>query len=667
MVHNSTNIKINNTCGNNFYNFVNNEWLQSTIIPDDYQKWGVFQLLEKKTNEQIKQLIETNVDSIDFVNSVDSINNKYNNFLKIKTLYAQSNNIIHRNDSTNWAFINDIIQNVNACTNIQELFKLLSEYDIQFGINLPINFIIQSNFKNAQENILHLTPGGLGLPDRDFYFIDSKKEIRTKYIEFIKEYGLLFNIKFDSKSIFNLEKTLAEKVHNKIEKRNPELINNISSYNEFINVNPNLLFCFKLFEKINKIPGIINITNPIYMNYLNCLINKFDLNICKQYMIFHIILEFNYCLSEDIEQCYFNFYSGILKGTKQMKSRETRTIEILNSIVGELIGIYYADKYFSLESKILALDIVNLIKDELKQYLINNDWMEPSTKEKALLKLKLMNIKIGFPENIKKNYNNLDVQDTNTFIQNIINIHTFHNKYKLDSLYELIDRDKWYMNVQSINAYYSPNMNEIVFPAGILQEPFFSINQNIASNFGGFGMIIGHEITHGFDDQGAKFDAYGNLINWWSENDFKKYKEKTNIVEQQYNNYEIEGHRINGALTLGENIADIGGLALSYNAFKKYNKCTKQKYKVYIIYDNDNNKTPLFSDEQQFFINFANIWKSKSRKEDTLNRLIIDVHSPPIFRVNGAIRNFDEFYKHFNIKSTDKLYLSPNDRVRLWY
>jgi putative endopeptidase len=348
-----------------------------------------------------------------------------------------------------------------------------------------------------------------------------------------------------------------------------------------------------------------------------------------------------------------------------MKSRETRTIEILNSIVGELIGIYYADKYFSLESKILALDIVNLIKDELKQYLINNDWMEPSTKEKALLKLKLMNIKIGFPENIKKNYNNLNVQDTNTFIQNIINIHKFHNKYKLDSLYELIDRDKWYMNVQSINAYYSPNMNEIVFPAGILQEPFFSINQDIASNFGGFGMIIGHEITHGFDDQGAKFDAYGNLINWWSENDFKKYKEKTNIVEQQYNNYEIEGQRINGALTLGENIADIGGLALSYNAFKNYNKCTKQKYKVHIIYDN--NKTPLFSDEQQFFINFANIWKSKGRKEDTLNRLIIDVHSPPIFRVNGAIRNFDEFYKHFDIKSTDKLYLSPNDRVRLWY
>ena len=643
-----------NTCGNDFYNFINNKWLQSTIIPDDYQKWGVFQLLEKKTNKQINKLIKNNK------------NNKINdnNFLKIQTLYSQSNNIKERNNPNNYKIINDIITNISICTNIQELFSLASNYDLEFGINLPINFIIQSNFKNAQENILHLTSGGLGLPDRDYYFIDSNEKIRNEYIKFIKAYGLLFNIEFDSVGIFNFEKVFAEKAHNKIQKRDPELINNISSYNEFISLNPNLLFCFNLFNKVNKSPGIINITNPIYMNYLNCLINSFDLNICKQYMIFRIILEFNTCLSEQIEQCYFNFYSRVLKGIKKMKPIKIRTIEKLNSIIGELIGIYYVKKYFSSESKILALDIVNLIKNELKQYLTTNNWMEQSTKDKALLKLKLMNIKIGYPDNIKKDYNLLDIKDTNTFIQNIINVHKFYNKYQLDSLYKSIDKDKWYMNPQSINAYYSPNMNEIVFPAAILQKPFFSINQEIPLNFGGFGMIIGHEIIHGFDDQGSKFDAYGNLINWWSNNDFRKYKEKTHMIEQQYNNYEIEGQNINGALTLGENIADISGLALSYNAFKKYNQCTKQKYKVHITYDNTK---PIFSDEQKFFINFANIWKSKGRKEDTIQRLIIDEHSPPVFRVNGAIRNFDEFYIHFDIKPTDKLYLLPKDRVRIWY
>jgi len=227
-------------------------------------------------------------------------------------------------------------------------------------------------------------------------------------------------------------------------------------------------------------------------------------------------------------------------------------------------------------------------------------------------------------------------------------------------LYEKLDREKWLMNAHAVNAYYSPNMNEIVFPAGILQEPFFSTNQDISYNFGGVGMVIGHEITHGFDDEGSKFDAYGNLNNWWTKNDFKKYEEKTKKIVDQYNKYQIDGHNINGELTLGENIADIGGLSLSFRAFKKYLHCLQTKNQVKINYDSN------LTDEQKFFVNFANIWKSKGRNEDVQQRILLDVHSPPIFRVNGSLRNITEFYEAFNINPTDKLYLNPDERVKIW-
>jgi putative endopeptidase len=398
---------------------------------------------------------------------------------------------------------------------------------------------------------------------------------------------------------------------------------------------------------------------------LNKLMKLTNLNIWKQYFIFNLIKEFYYCLSEEIEQEYFNFYNKVLKGTKTMKSQWERTIEYLNSVVGELIGLEYASRFFKPEAKLLAEEIVYLIKTELEDYLKTNDWMEPATKTKALEKLSLMGTKIGYPNLVKKNYAELNISEANPVIENIINGRIFTNKYYLMALYEPLDRSLWFMNAHSVNAYYSPNLNEIVFPAGILQEPFFSPNQDIAYNFGGFGMIIGHEITHGFDDEGSKYDAYGNLNNWWTPTDFNHYKQKTQQIINQYNKYQIDGQNVNGELTLGENIADIGGLALSFRAFKKYVQCQQNKNKIKINYTMLSNQTNL-TDEQKFFVNFANIWKSKGRTEDVHQRILLDVHSPPIFRVNGSVRNINEFYQAFNIKLTDKLYLKPEERVKIW-
>lgn len=641
-------ISDNNNHGNDFYNFVNENWININDIPNDYQRWGTFQELEKNNFDKIKKLLE-------------QINNNDENYSKIRILYNQLNNSELRSSDHDMNIIMDYIKKIKDQNSYDTLFGLMIDYDIDIGINLPINFVVQSSFKNANHCILHLVSGGLGLPDRDYYFLESKEEIRIKYCQFIKNYGLLFNIELDSTAIFNLEKQLAEKSLTQVQKRNTTLIDNLTIFNNFIISNPKLRYLYKIFEKAGKKDSVINITNPLFMNFLNQFIESVDLELWKQYFIFHFLLEFNYCLKLQIEEEYFNFYTKVLKGTDIMKPQWMRTIENLNFIVGELIGLYYVSKYFTPKSKQLALEIVNLIKEELKDYLINNDWMEQETKKKAMLKLELMRIKIGYPDIIKKNYSLLLISESNSIIQNIMLSRRFNNEFSLKSLYDNLDRDKWYMNAHAVNAYYSPNMNEIVFPAGILQEPFFSVNQNMAYNFGGFGMVIGHEITHAFDDEGSKYDAYGNLCDWWSDNDYKKYKEKTNRIKLQYDSYEIEGNKINGELTLGENIADIGGIALSFGAFKKYNICLKNKNIIKIKYDNN-----TFSDEQNFFINFANIWKSKARSEDVQQRILLDVHSPPIFRVNGTVRNIDDFYKVFNIKPTDKLYLKPEERVKIW-
>ncbi len=636
--------------GNDFYNFINENWIKENEIPNDYQRWGTFQELEKANLNKLKKLFEQT-----YAHEKSNIN-----FTKPILLYNQFNNIENRKANSNIKKIHEFINQINNQNTHNNLFAQMVEFDVIFGVNQPINFVVQSSFKNANLNILHLSSGGLGLPDRDFYFLESKKPICEKYCKFIEAYGKLFKISLDSKKIFKLESELAQRTFTKVQKRNKELIDNLTTFNQFIIKNPKLKYLFKIFEKANKVPDQVNITNPEYMGFLNNLIETIDLETWKQYFIFHLLLEFNYCLSNEIEKEYWNFYSKELKGTETMKPQWIRSIDNLNLIIGELIGQMYSSKYFKSNDKNLAQEIVLVIKKELADYLKNNDWMEPETKNKALEKLELMKIKIGYPDVIKKPYEKLILGETNTLVENLIITKSFYNTHILESLYGELDREKWLMNSHAVNAYYSPNMNEIVFPAGILQEPFFSANQDMAYNFGGFGMIIGHEITHGFDDEGAKYDGYGNLNNWWTENDFKKYSLITKKIAEQYNQYSINGTNINGQLTLGENIADIGGLALSFRAFKKYLKNKTNTNKIRISYG------PPMSPEQKFFINFAYIWKSKARDADVQQRILLDVHSPPILRVNGSLRNIDEFYEVFNIKPTDKLYLRPEQRVKIW-
>lgn len=644
-------------CGDDFYHHVNYDWLNSIEIPHDENRWSVFNILKENTDLNIKNLIE----------KLSQTSNP--NYKKLFIIYSQGLNRIVNSDPKSLYIIQQFINKIKLAQTSFDLFNIVMDYNLDFDLTMPFSIIVQSDLKNADEVILHLSSGGLGLPDREYYLTQNSRNelIQKKYLEFIKSYSELFNLYIDPNNLFNLEKKLAEQTYTRVQKRNPDLLDNITTWNQFIKSHPNLLFIGKIFERANKNPlnKKINITNPKYMEFINQLVEIESLDNWKNYFMFKIIMEFHSYLSEPIEKIYFDFYHGVLSGTKKMKPIWKRSLNVLDNYMGELVGKLYVDNYFKPESKEKANELFTYIKHELEHYLRTNDWMEPETKIKAIEKLNKMNIKIGYPENLEREWDRVKILESNSYLENILNMRKFNNDWVLKKLYEKLNRKSWAMPAHVINAYYSPTLNEIVFPAGILQKPFFSVDQEPALNFGGIGMVIGHEIIHGFDDQGSKYDSNGNLNNWWTPSDYEKYKEKTNIIKDQFNKYEIEGNKVNGQLTLGENIADIGGLGLSYKAFIKYINHYQTKSKTdskYQILYTQNDHTP----KQKFFLNYANIWKMKSTKEDTLNRLVIDPHAPPIYRVNGVVRNLDDFYEAFNVNSFDQLYLKPELRAKIW-
>lgn len=601
-----------------FYSYVNKDWLEKTRIPDEHSHWGTFSILEKNNKNMIKDLLE-----------------KSNNIASI--LYKQ---FLIKNNKEDLFIIQRIFYNIDIQNTKLNLFNYMLLLHITFNIHFCLSIDVSSDLDDANFNILHIDSDGLGLPDRDYYFLENKKDIRNKYRIFIDTYSKLFNENLDVNNIYNIEKLLASNTYTQVENRQPELLNNPIFFDDFIKKYNNLFFIKSIFKKFNVIPNKINILNPKFMNYLNTLIDTISLDKWKEYFKFKVMCSLNKYLTFEIEKCYFNFYSKIINGIKTMKNIKDRSMEITEYLLGDIIGKMYVEKYFNPDSKNIVKEMVNTIKDELVIILNNNDWMEDSTKEKALIKLDKMNMKIGFPDvPVPDKYFNINITLNNPYLKNILLIKKANSYYEFSFLYKPLDKSRWFMSPHDVNAYYSPSYNEIVFPAGILQPPMFSLCQDIGSNYGGIGTIIGHEITHGFDDAGSKFDGDGNLKNWWCNNDRIKYNKKTQIIKEQYTKYHIEGENVNGELTLGENIADIGGVKLSLNALKKF-----RLGKYYI---------------KDFFINYANIWKIKYQKEKILEKLITDPHSPNIFRVNGVVYNIDDFYNTFNIENK----ISNNDVI----
>jgi putative endopeptidase len=621
-------IKIND----DFYNYINSYWISTNSIPDDKSRWSHFDILEKKTDEKLMQYLnETNDQNLHLL--WNKGNDLPNTFIK---------------DDIN--IINKVFKEINNVKSTHELGVLYIDLIEKFKIKGPLSFDISPELSNSKTNILWIYTDGLSLPEREYYFKEMYKKERDEFKKFIKEYTDLFNFNLTEKqidTIYLIEELLAEKTYSSVEDREPYLINNIRSIEEIEHDYNNLKWLRHFFNKYNISPNKICITNPKFFKFVNEMFNEHFLNSLKLYIQFKFISSINSYVSLDVNNCWLNFYEKTLSGVKHLKSLKKRILSQIDKKIGQELGLLWIKNNFNDKIKDDIQLMFDYIKNTIHKSLLKNKWLSESTKKKAIDKLLAITIKIGYPNNNGLyDYSKLELLNNYTYLQCNIELNIYNNKLALNKLYKPVNKDEWHMSAHHINAYYSPQTNEIVIPAGILQDPFYNTDPiKIGSNFGGIGMIIGHEIIHGFDDKGRLYDQYGNLNNWWSDNDIKYYNIQVDKLKAQYNKYNV-----NTSLTIGETIADLGGLKFSISSLKKY------------LIDNNIFNYKYVKD---LFTNFAYCWANNIREEYLKQKKANDPHPEPKYRVNGVLQNIDMFYKIFNIKD-GKLFLLPEERVNIW-
>ena len=628
----------------NFYQNINHQWLQNTNIPKRYNQWGIFEILRNNNKNIIRNIIESC--KVNSNNHIESI---------IKILYNQSNNMDNRNkeDITPILFLLDMINKLNYKKDIIKVIAILHSYQIDCLFNINI----EPDLKNSNINQLYLSHYNLGLPTKDYYLNPEFKNIQIEYKKYINKlltnihnkYNLIDNYR---DFIFNFEKEIAKQCYNIEELRIIEKNYNNVSIHTFQSYFKNI--DWKLYFNILNInTKIIIYDNLDFYLIIDKYINSLTLSQWKSYLYFCIINSLSSYLSQYYLDLNFNFYHRILSGQEKPKYKWERNISIVNHLLTDAISKLFIPTCFNKEKQQYMKKMIQIFKKTLIHLITNNKWMTTITKKKAINKLNYIQYKIGTPKlDTLLNYNDLHL-DSKYFIINVLKCNKYNFNRELLELNQKVNKDKWYMSPQEVNAYYDPSRNEIVFPCSILQEPYFSLSQDDELNYAGIGSIIGHEITHAFDDQGSKYDEKGNLNNWWNSKDKEYFNKEANKLVKQYNRYQYNNININGKSTLGENIADLGGLKI---ALYSYIEFYTQKY----------NKQPDINQFKLFFKQWAEIWKSKTTKEYYLQKIKTDVHSPEMFRVNGALSNLDIFYQVYNIKPNDKMYINPKNRCNIW-
>lgn len=622
-------IKINN----DFYNYINSFWISNNPIPDDKSRWSHFDILEKTTDGKLMQ----------YLNELNNGNLKilWNKGINLPDIFINNNDI---------DIIKKTISKIDNVKTTYDLGILYIDLIEQFNIKGPLSFNISPELSDSSINILWIFTSGLSLPEKEYYFKEMYKKERIEFKKFIKEYTDLFNLNLTDKQvdiIYLIEEILAEKTYTSSEERDPNMINNIRTIEQLEYDYNNLKWLRYLFDKYNITPNKISISNPKYFKHLNEMFNEHFLNSLKLYIKFKFISSVNSLVSLEINNCWLNFYDKILGGVKNLKSLKKRVLSNIDKQIGQELGLLWIKNNFNDKIKDDIQLMFFFIKKNIHESLLKNKWLTENTKKKAIEKLLAITIKIGYPNNNGLyDYSNLELLNKDSYLECNIKLNIYNTKLEINKLYKLGNKDEWYMSAHHINAYYSPQSNEIVIPAGILQEPFYYTDPDkIGSNFGGIGMIIGHEIIHGFDDKGRLYDQYGNLNNWWSDDDIKYYNKQVDKLKEQYNKYDV-----NTSLTIGETIADLGGLKFSILALKenliKINKLNKEYFK-------------------DLFINFAHCWANNIREEYLKQKKANDPHPEPKYRVNGVIKNIDMFYEIFNIKDGE-LFLEPKERVNIW-
>ncbi|RZL31858.1 MAG: M13 family peptidase, partial [Pedobacter sp.] len=512
--------------------------------------------------------------------------------------------------------------------------------------------------KISSKNALVFSQSGINLPERSYYLDqdDKAKKIRSQYQAYISK---IFALAGDSANgakyasdILKLETALAQSHFTPVEQRDPQKNYNKFAVSDFQKQVPNIDFK-SVLSKLGASVDTIIVRQPKYYVALGNLIKTQPIAIWKEKLKFDALNESAYALTQKFRDARFEFFDKTLSGRQSQTERWKSMVNNADNNLGDLLGQLYSEQYFKPEAKKRMLELVNNLQKVYEQRIKNLDWMSAETKKKALEKLNAFVKKIGYTDKWKK-YDDVEIAK-NTFFANLQSAQKNAYKEMMAKLGKAVDKSEWFMTPPTVNAYYNPAYNEIVFPAGILQFPFFAFNADDAINYGAIGAVIGHEMTHGFDDQGRQYDAVGNLKEWWTKDDAAKFKTKADKVEQFYSKFALlDNQHVNGALTLGENLADIGGLNIAFDAFK----LTEQ--------GKENKKIDGFTPDQRFFLSFAQVWRIKNRDERMRMRLKADPHSPEMFRVNGPVYNMEAFYKAFNVPATAKMYIAPENRLGVW-
>lgn len=632
-----------------FYEYACGGWMKANPIGGEYSRYAVFDALAENNRNQLKDLFSTLSETKHEKGSVGQ---------KVTDLYLLGMDSVRLNKEGNMPLQADLakIRNMKR----SDLNEMIAWEHA--GIGSPFfGSGVDGDLMNSDVNTFYISQPGFGLPDRDYYLNTdaNSKKIRDTYVKYLEKIFTLSGYKSGdakkaAKNIMKIETEIAradwsrEQLRDYSKQYNPRTVAQLQK--DYPNIDWNLFF-----KGINlpQVQSVI-LMQPDVMEKINAMIPKMSDQELKDYLAWNYLSGATNYLGDAFTNANFEMFDKTLQGKTEMSPRWKRALGVPNSLLGEAVGELYVDKYFANGSKEKMMKLVNNLKTSLGEHIANNTWMSDSTKINALVKLNSFTVKIGYPDKWR-DYSGITINPEESYWSNVKNAIEFEAARNYNKYGKRVDKEEWGMTPQTVNAYYNPSTNEICFPAGILQPPFFDVNADDASNYGAIGVVIGHEMTHGFDDQGRNFDQNGNMKDWWKSSDAKKFEALTNILVAQYDSIKVLGDtHANGRFTLGENIADHGGLNISYTAFKK----TPQGQSVETI----DGLTP----DQRFFLGYAGVWAGNIRDEEILRRTKTDPHSLGRWRVNAALKNIEPFYKAFNIKAGDPMWLNPAQRVTIW-
>lgn len=632
------------------FRHVNGTWLDSTEIPEDKAIYGSFHMLADQSEEAVKEILES-----------ASKDPKPGVSQQIGDLYAS----FLDEDKSNSLGVKPIeadLARIRSLANISEVTAMLGEFE-RTGASGLFGMYVDNDPNDPTRYLVNLYQGGLGLPDEAYYREEKHQSIREAYLIHIQKMLQLAGWKQDTaataaNTIFEFETKLAANHWNNVETRDAEKTNNLTSFEALKKLTET--FDWDLWFKGGQIsPRVLNesiVMMPSFFESLKEFYSEQNLEAIKLWMSWKLVSAAAPYLSQDFIDERFGFYGTTLTGAPVNRARWKRAVSLVEGSLGDAIGKIYVEKHFPLEAKKRMDELVQYLIDAYQDSIENLSWMSDETKKRALVKLTKFTPKIGYP--VKwRDYSSIKI-DRNDLIANVKNVTSWNLDREMKKIGSPLDRDEWFMTPQTVNAYYNPGFNEIVFPAAILQPPFFSLDADDAVNFGAIGAVIGHEIGHGFDDQGSKYDGDGALISWWTDEDRSAFEKLTSSLISQFNELSPEqltnDNKVNGELTIGENIGDLGGLGIAY--------------KAYLMALNGKEPEPIdgLSAKQRLFLSWAQAWRTKGRDEMVLQRLATDPHSPPEFRCNQIVRNIAAFYEAFKVDAKDKLWLEESKRVSIW-